>query len=132
MFELGSAHGATEHSHLVTEHDVLELSWDTLPLPGEGSDESNEDEVDQGSQGARDVTCPAPIKCRTGFWIHTRKTRLDEEGTMTGGRTFDGLTIPACNRLATFRRARRDVRESQRPAFRTKEWSPTPPRCYTK
>jgi hypothetical protein len=50
--KLRPADRTSEHLHLVAEDGVLELELRHAPTSGEPSDETNEDEVDEGSQGA--------------------------------------------------------------------------------
>jgi hypothetical protein len=51
--KLGPADRTSEHSHLVAEDGVLELELGHAPASGEASDETNEHEVDEGSQSER-------------------------------------------------------------------------------
>ena len=50
--KLRPADRTSEHLHLVAQDGVLELELRHTPTSGEPSDETNEDEVDEGSQGA--------------------------------------------------------------------------------
>ncbi len=60
VFELRAAHRTAEHPYLVTEGSVLELELRHAPLSGEHSEEADEHEVGEGSQGAGML--PASVK----------------------------------------------------------------------
>ncbi len=63
---------ASQHPHLVAEHDVLELQLRHARLSGEQSDEANEDGVGEGSQGARDATYQRQTERNSVLDPHTR------------------------------------------------------------
>lgn len=54
--KLRPADRPSEHIHLVAEHGVLELELGHAPPSGEQTDETNQEEVCERSQGARDAT----------------------------------------------------------------------------
>ena len=69
--KLRPADRSSEHLHLVTEDGVLELQLRHTATPGERSDEADEHEVGEGSQGATDGTTNIN-KDGTEFWSLTR------------------------------------------------------------
>lgn len=72
VFELGAAHRSAKNSYLVAKNGVLELELGHTPTCSEWADDANEQEVGEGSQGARDATDRCQSSGETEFWSPTR------------------------------------------------------------
>src|SRR5918994_6101250 len=71
VLQLWTPDRAAEHPHLVAEGGVLELELRDAPSVGEHSEQANEHEVGEGSQGARML--PATLnESGTEYWSPTR------------------------------------------------------------
>ena len=74
VLQLWTPDRAAEHPHLVAEGGVLKLELRDAPSVGEQSEQANEHEVGEGSQGARML--PATLnESGTEYWSPTRSSR---------------------------------------------------------